>query len=149
MGMIPGLHRLTDRAPPDNSWRQFLDRIRDAAFDRSLSVQRFAERVHDAAEQPFADRHLQQPTRRADLCAFLETGVVAEDDRPDLGLVQVQRQAGDAAAEVEHLVEHDVAKSFDLGHAVADLADRADRLSGGGRFGAGNLRLDFVQQVNH
>ena len=62
-----------------------------------------------------------------------ELRVVAEDDDADLGLVEVQRQAGDAVAEVEHLVEHDVGEAFDAGDAVADLADDADVLLGGRR----------------
>ena len=60
-------------------------------------------------------------------------GVIAEDDRADFGFFQVQRQADDAVAEIEHLVEHRVGQAFDLGHAVADLADDADVLLGDGR----------------
>ena len=60
--------------------------------------------------------------------AFLDAGVIAQDDRADLGLLQVQRQAGDAVAEIEHLVVHGVGQALDLGHAVADLADDADVL---------------------
>ena len=75
--------------------------------------------------------------------------VVAEDDDADLGLFEVQRQAGDAAAEVEHLVQHHVAEPFDLGDAVADLADDADALLGRRGLGAGDLRFDFLDQVGH
>ena len=63
----------------------------------------------------------------ADLVAFLELRVVAEDDDADFGLFEVQRQPGDAVAEVEHLVEHGVAEAFDVRDAVADLADHARR----------------------
>ena len=80
----------------------------------------------------------------ADLVAFLELRVVAEDDDADLGLVEVQRQAGDAVAEVEHLVEHHVGEAFDLGDAVADLADRADALLGEGGLCARDLRFDVA-----
>ena len=67
----------------------------------------------------------------------------------DLGLVEVQRQAGDAVAEVEHLVQHDVAEALDLGDAVADLADDADALLRGRGLGARDLRFDFLYQVSH
>ena len=50
-------------------------------------------------------------------------GVVAQNDRPDFGLFQVQRQADDAVAEIEHLVQHRIGEAFDLGHAVADFAN--------------------------
>ena len=51
----------------------------------------------------------------ADLVAFLDLGVVAQDDGADLGFLEVQRQADDAFAEIEHLVEHRVGQAFDLG----------------------------------
>ena len=41
------------------------------------------------------------------------------------------------------------AKPFDLGHAVADLADDADALLGSRGFGASDLRFDFLHQVSH
>ena len=144
-----GLHRLADRAAPDDAGGQLLDRIGDVAGDRPLAVERLAERVDDAAEQALADRHLQQPAGGADFVAFLQLRVVAEDDRADLGLVEVQRQAGDAAAEVEHLVQHHVAEPLDVGDAVADLADRADGLLGGRGLRARDLRFDFLDQVSH
>ena len=37
-------------------------------------------------------------------------------------------------------------EAFDLGDAVADLADDADVLPGGRGLGARDLRLDFLQQ---
>ena len=52
-------------------------------------------------------------------------------------------------AEVEHLVEHHVGQAFDLGDAVADLADDADGLPGGRGLGARDLRFDFLHQVSH
>ena len=103
------------------------------------------ERVHHAAEQALAHGHLQQLAGGADLVALLELRVVAEDDHADFGLVEVQRQAGDAVAEVDHLVEHRVGQAFDLGDAVADLADDAHVLLRGRRLGARDLSFDFLQ----
>jgi hypothetical protein len=73
-------------------------------------------------------------------------GVIAENDRADFGLFEVQRQAGDAVAEVQHLVEHRVGQAFDLGHAVADFADDADVLFGRRGLGARDLGFNFLQQ---
>ena len=84
-----------------------------------------------------------------DFVAFFELRVVAEDDGADFGFFEVQREAGDAVAEVEHLVQHHVAEAFDLGDAVADFADDADVLLGRGGLGAGDLRFDFLDQVGH
>ena len=144
-----GLHRLADRPAPHDPRRDLLDRIGDVARDRSLAVDRFAEHVDDASEQPFADRHLQQLAGGADLAAFLQDRVVAENDDADFGLLEAQRQAGDAVAEIEHLVQHDVAEALDAGDAVADLANDADVLLDGGGLGAGDLRFDVLNQVGH
>ena len=114
-----------------------------------FAVERLAERVDDASEQALADGHLQQPPGGAHLAALLQLGVVAEDDGADFGLVEVQRQAGDAVAEVEHLVEHGVAETFDLRDAVADLADHADGLLGRRGLHARDLRFELLNQVRH
>ena len=144
-----GLHRLPDGLPADDPGRDLFNRIRDVARDRALAVDRFAEGVDDAAEEALADRHREQLARCLDLAAFLELRVVAEDDDADLGFFEVQRQADDALPEVEHLVQHHVAEPFDLGDAVADLADDADGLLRGCGLGAGDLRFDFLDQVGH
>jgi hypothetical protein len=48
-----------------------------------------------------------------DLLAFFNAGVIAEDDRPNIGLLQIQHETCHAAAEVEHLVTC-VSQTFDL-----------------------------------
>ena len=111
-GHDAGLHGLTDRPPPHDARRDLLDRIGGVADDRAFAVQRLAERVDDPAEQPLADRHLEQLAGRADLAAVFELRVVAEDDDADVGLLEAQGQAGDAVAEVEHLVQHHVAQAL-------------------------------------
>ena len=84
-----------------------------------------------------------------DLVAFLELRVVAEDDHADLGLVEVQREAGDAVPEVEHLVQHHVGEPFDPRDAVPDLADHADAPPGEVGFGARDLRFDVPYEIGH
>ncbi len=80
-----------------------------------------------------------------DLVAFLELGVVAEDDHADLGLVEVERQPGDAAAEVDHLVQHRVGQALDPGDAIPDLADHADVLLRGCSLDPRDPCFDFSQ----
>ena len=72
------------------------------------------ERVDHAAEQPLADRHLEKLAGGADFVAFLELGVIADDDGADFGFFQVQRDPGDALSEVEHFIEHCVGQTFHL-----------------------------------
>ena len=67
----------------------------------------------------------------------------------DFAFLEVEGHAGHAATEVDHLVEHDVGKAFDLGHAVADLANDAhvgffDR---GGD--PGDLLFKFLEDAAH
>ena len=144
-----GLHRLSHRPPPDDARRQLLDGIRHLAGHRTVAVERLAQRVDDPSEQTLADRHLQQLSGGAHLAALAEARVVAQHDRADFGFVEVQREPGDSAPEVEHLVEHRVGEAFDLGHAVADLANHADALSRGGRLRPGELGGELLQQVSH
>ena len=72
-----------------------------------------------------------------------ELRVVAENDDADFGLVEIQCQAGNAVAEVDHLVEHGVGQAFDLGDAVANLADDAHVLFRSRRLRARDLRFNF------
>ncbi len=108
-----------------------------------------AEGVDDAAEQRFADRHLEQPAGGADFVALLDGLARRRADAADLGFLEVQRQAVEAAGELDHLVEHDVAEAFDLGDAVTDLADDADVRLGDRGLEAGDLGFQFLQDVAH
>ena len=150
-GHDPGLHRLADGPALDDPGRELLDRIGDAAVDRPLAVERLAERVDDAAEQPFADRHLEQLAgRRGPRRLPASLRVVAEDDDADLGLVEVQRQAGDAVAEVEHLVQHHVGQSPSTLATPSPISRMTPTLClAAAAFGARDLGFDFLDQVSH
>ena len=113
-------------------------------LDRALAVDRLAERIDDASEHPFSDRHLQKFAGGFDLSAFLDFRVFAEDDRADFGFFEVQREAGDAVPEIKHLVQHRARKAFNFCDAVADFANGADVLFGRSGFDAGDLRLNFL-----
>ena len=95
--------------------------------DGALAVERRAERVDDAADQRRADRHLDDAAGGLDLVAFLDLLVVAQDDRADRLLLEVEGHAHDAAGELEQLRRERALQAVDLGDAVADLDDGADR----------------------
>ena len=95
--------------------------INDVRLDRPLAVDRLAQHVHHAAQQPLADRHLEQAARGLDLGALGHFGKIAQQHAADLGFLEVQRQAEEAVGELDQLVEHDVAQAFDLRDAVAAL----------------------------
>ena len=82
--------------------------------------------VDDATEQRLADRDLDDAAGRLDRVAFLDRGGVAEDDRADRLLLEVEGHAHDPARELEHLGRQGAVEPVDLGDAVTDLDDRAD-----------------------
>ena len=85
-----------------------------------------AERIDDAAEQAGADRHFHDATGRLDGVTLLDVGRVAQDDRADGLLLQVQGHPHDAAGKLEQFGRESARQAVDLGDAVADLDDRAD-----------------------
>ena len=64
-GWLTGLRRMMPG-------RDLFDRIRRRRSRSALAVDRLAERIHHAAEQTFADGHLQQLAGGPDLIALLE-----------------------------------------------------------------------------
>ena len=148
-GHDAGLHRLADRFAFDDAGCDFFDGISNVALDRAFAVERLAERIHHATEQTFADGNLQQFAGSFDFLAFFDASVIAENNRADFSLFEVQCLADDTVAEVQHLVEHHIGQTFDLRHAVADFTDDADVLLGNHRLGAGNFRFNFLQYCTH
>ena len=121
-----GLDRRVDRLADDDAGRDPLDRTGLLGRDRALVVKRAAERVDDAAEERLADGHLGDAARGLDRVAFLDRLGVAEDDRADRLLFEVQGEAEDVAGELEQLRREGAVEPEDLGNAVADLDDRSD-----------------------
>jgi hypothetical protein len=76
---------------------------------------------------------------------FLAPQQTFQTDRPYLGLLQVQHQAGDAVPEIQHLVVHGVGQTLHLGHAIADLAHDADVLLHHRSLYSGDLGLNVLQ----
>ena len=143
------LQRLADGFALDDAGRDFFHRIECGFLDRSLAIKRTTEGVHHATEKAFADRHGEQLARGLHLGALANAQVITQHDGADLGLFEVQRDADDAVAEVEHLVEHRLGQAFDLGHTVGDFAHGADVLPGDRRFNAGDLGFNFLENRTH
>ena len=99
--------------------------------------------------KPLPTGTCKQLAGRADFVAFLDLGVIAEDDRADFGFFEVEREADDAVGEFDHLVEHRVGQAFDVRDAVADFADDADVAFGRRGFQPRDLRFDFFQDGAH
>ena len=93
-----------------------------------LPSMRLAERVDHPAEQRVADRDRQDPAGRLDDLLLFEAVDLAEHDRADRVLVEVQREAERAVLELEQLVDRGAGQARHAGDAVADLDDAADLL---------------------
>ncbi len=95
-------------------------------LDVALSVDRSAEGVDHTTEESVAHGHGEHVAGTADLLAFFQGLVVTQDDGADLVLVEVQRDAEDAAGELEELVGHCAGQSADVSDTVRRIGDGAD-----------------------
>ena len=129
----------------DDGFGNFFHGIKCVFLDRAFAVEGATQAIHHATEQSFAHGHREQLAGGLDFRAFANAEVIAEDDRADFGFFEVEREADDAVAEIQHLIGHTIGEAFDLGDAVRDFADDADVLLVHRRLDAADLRFDFLQ----
>ena len=122
----PGRHRLVHRLARNDARRLDVHALALRRLDRTLAVDRIAERVDHAAEQALADRHVHDRARALDGLAFLDLAVVAEDHDADVVDFEVERHAAHAVLELDHLAGLHVVEAVDAGDAVADRQHLAD-----------------------
>ena len=89
--------------------------------ERSLAVERAAQRIEHATDDRIADWHRQQLAGGADFVAFLNLQVVAENDDADTVLFEVERQPRHAAGKLDHLAGHHARQPIHASDAVADF----------------------------
>ena len=94
--------------------------------DRSLAVERIAERVEHAADHSLADRHAEQFAGAPHLVALHHFQVVAEDDHADGVFLEIECQSRDAAGEFDHFTGHHAGEAPHARDAVADLEHATD-----------------------
>src|SRR4051794_18330730 len=137
-----GRHRLVHRLARNDAGRLDVDAHALVGLDRTLAVDRVAERVDDAAEQALADRRVDDGAGALDGLAFLDLAVGAEDHDADVVGFEVQRHAAGAVLELDHFTGLDVVEAVDAGNAVAD----GQHLSDFGNFSLLAEILDLVLQ---
>ena len=96
--------------------------------DRSLAVERAAERIDDAAEQRRPDRHAHHVAGAAHRVAGLDRVGVVQQDAADPVAFEHLGEAELPLVEAQQFVEPDVRQAGDQRDAVADLLDPADLL---------------------
>ncbi len=126
-----GLERLLHGLAHDDAGRLRLDLARHLRVDRALAVERIAEGVDDAADELRTDRHFEHAPGAADLVAFAELEIIAEDDGADVVLFEIEREGGDRFAglgrfDLEHLAGHRLGETVDAGDAVLHFEERPD-----------------------
>ena len=136
------LHRLLDRHAVDDAGGEPLDRVELLRGDRTLAVDRLAERVDDAAHERLADGHRDDALRAFDGVALLDEARLAHEDAADVALLEVQREAVDAVREFEELARHDLLEAVRERDAVADRHDGSDLVDVHALRDAGELGLD-------
>src|SRR5690606_667844 len=110
--------------------------------DRTLAVDRLAERVDDAAEETLADGDAGDPGRTADLRAFLDIVAGAHQYDPDVILLEVEYDGFDATLKLDQLPGLCLVEAVDAGDTVPYLEDRADLLELGCALESGQLLLE-------
>ena len=92
----------------------------------ALAVERAPERVDDAPEQLLADGDLEQRAGALDGVALGDPLPLAEQHRADVVGLEVQREAGDAVGQLEHLEGHAVLEAVQARDAVGHRQHGAD-----------------------
>src|SRR6202051_1827797 len=137
-----GRHRLVDRFARNDAGRLDVDALALGRLDRTLAIDRIAERIDHAAEQALANRGIDDGAGALDGLTFLDLAVGAEDHDADVVGFEVQRHAAGAVLELDHLAGLDVVEAVDAGNAVADR----QHLSNFGNFSLLAEILDLVLQ---
>src|SRR5258708_6201698 len=139
-GLEAGRHRLADRFARNDAGRPDVDAHALVGLDRTLAVNRIAERIDHAAEQTLADRRIDDGAGTLDGLAFLDLAVGAENHDTDVVGFEVQRHAAGAVLELDHLTGLDVVEAVNAGNAAGD----GQHLSDFGNFSLLAEILDLV-----
>jgi len=87
-------------------------------LDRTLAVDRLAQRVDHAPDQLRSDRHIQDAPGRLDRVALRDLHVIAQHHDADRVALQVQRQSERVVLELEHFALHRVGQAVNAANAV-------------------------------
>src|SRR5947209_13826048 len=98
----------------------YVDARTPRRFDRTLGVNRVAERVDDAAEHFLADRHVDNGAGALDRLAFLDVAVGTENDDADIVAFEIDRHAAHERLELDQLTGLHIVYADEASNANAD-----------------------------
>src|SRR6185312_16064719 len=113
-------HRLVHRLARNDAGRLDVDAAAFGRLNRTLAVDRVAERVDDATQEALADRRIDDGAGALHRLAFLDLAVGTEDHDTDVVAFEIERHAAGAVLEFDHLTGLDVVETVDAGDTVAD-----------------------------
>ena len=120
-----GLQRHGDGRTVHDRPRGAFDGQTPAGRDRPFAIERRAQRVDDAPDQPIAHRHVHHPARALDLIARVQMPAIAKQHDADFVLIDVERDAVQIAGKLHQFIKAHARKARDLGDADGDARDRA------------------------
>src|SRR5262249_11124274 len=121
-----GLQRLLHGPAVDDPRRIALDRPELLGVDRALAVDGLAEGVDDAPDQRFAHPHLGDAPGPLDHVPLADGAVLAEEDGPDVVLLQVEHHPDNVLRKGEQLPGHRPFEPVHAGDAVSHLDHATD-----------------------
>ena len=125
-GLQARLQGLVHRLAEDDARSLALQRhLREVAADRTLAVERLAQRVDDTAEHRLAHADRGRAARAAHEVALLEAVGGPEQHGAHVVLFEIHHHGPHAVVELQQFVRFGVPQSEDAHHAVADLQHRA------------------------
>ncbi len=125
-GLETGGHGLAHALAIDDAGRQAFDRKGLRGGDGALVVDGQSQRVDHASDHGVAHRHAQNLAGALYLLAFLEFGIVAQDNGANLVFLKRKRKTRDVVREAEQFAGHDLIEPVDAGDAVAQGRNGAD-----------------------
>ena len=123
----------------DNPRGNVFHRTGFCRFDRALAVDRFTDRIDNAADQRFTNRYLDDTARAFNRVAILNVFKFPKKNAADVVFFKVLGHPLDAARELQEFVNHGVLQSVYTSNTVTDL-DNSTNLA---RFDSLVKVLDF------
>jgi ATP synthase len=126
-----GLDWLADKVAVDDRRRRALDRFKGLSLDLPLAVKRPAERIDNAAEQPWSDRDARDFAGAAHAVAGLHAVGLVKKNASHSIAIKRKRKAHLTAPEADQFIKTHPGKSRHERNAVRNPLDAADLLCRG------------------